>query len=149
MPTKSFIWIIALAASTMSIASMESQAGSPEDDVKAAYAAWDEAFGKGDAKAVATFYAEDALLLPPSHDVIEGPAGVEKFFSGIFGMGATGHKLELIKTDGDEKMIYGAAKWSAKGKDAQGKDQPWGGVATHVFERQDDGSLKIKLHTFN
>jgi ketosteroid isomerase-like protein len=30
-----------------------------------------------------------------------------------------------------------------------GKDQPLGGVATHVFERQSDGSLKIKLHTFN
>ena len=29
------------------------------------------------------------------------------------------------------------------------QDQPWGGIATHVFERQGDGSLKIKLHTFN
>ncbi|MDK1388561.1 DUF4440 domain-containing protein [Sinorhizobium sp. 8-89] len=142
-------WRIALAACSISMASMEVRAGPLEDDVKAAYTAWDEAFGKGDAEAVATFYTEDALLLPPSHDVVEGPSGVEKFFSGIFGMGATGHKLEIIRADGDEKLIYGAAKWSAKGKDAQGKDQPWGGIATHVFERQADGSLKIKLHTFN
>jgi hypothetical protein len=27
--------------------------------------------------------------------------------------------------------------------------QPWGGVATHIFERRPDGSLKLKLHTFN
>jgi ketosteroid isomerase-like protein len=67
----------------------------------------------------------------------------------LIGMGATGHKLELIRTGGDEKVVFGAAKWSATGKDAEGKDQPWSGVATHVFERQSDGSLKIKLHTFN
>lgn len=149
MSTTCVSWLIALAACSISMASTEVRAGPLEDDVKAAYTAWDEAFGKGDAKAVATFYTEDALLLPPSHDVIEGPAGVEKFFSGIFGTGATDHRLEAIRVDGDEKLIYGAAKWSAKGKDAQGKDQPWGGIATHVFERQADGSLKIKLHTFN
>jgi ketosteroid isomerase-like protein len=124
-------------------------AGSPEEDVKAAYAAWDAAFGKADAKAIAAFYAEDAIFLPPNHEVMKGPAGVEKFFAGIFGMGATGHKLELIEAHGDDKVIFAAAKWSANGKDANGKDQPWGGIATHVFERQGDGSLKIKLHTFN
>ena len=90
-------------------------AGSPED-IKAAYAAWDEAFGKGDAKAIAAFYAENSVFLPPTHDVIEGPAGVEKFFSGILGMGVTGHKLELVKASGDDKTIYGAAKWSAKAR---------------------------------
>lgn len=142
-------WPVALAACSIFMAPVEVRGGPLEDDVKTAYTAWDEAFGKGDAKAVATFYTEDALLLPPSHEVIEGPAGVEKFFSGIFGTGATDHKLEMIKADGDGKLIYAAAKWSAKGKDAQGKDQPWGGVSTHVFERQSDGSLKIKLHTFN
>ncbi|MEY9199075.1 nuclear transport factor 2 family protein [Sinorhizobium sp. CCBAU 05631] len=112
--------IAMLVAYFISMAPMEARAG-PMEDVKAAYTAWDEAFGKRDAKAVATFYAEDALLLPPSHDLIEGPAGVEKFFSGIFGMGATDHRLEVIRVDGDGKLIYGAAKWSAKGKDARAK----------------------------
>ncbi|ASY62912.1 conserved hypothetical signal peptide protein [Sinorhizobium sojae CCBAU 05684] len=141
--------LIVLAACSISIASTQVRAGPLEDDVKAAYSAWDAAFQKKDAKAVATLYAEDALLLPPSHNLIEGPAGVEKFFSDLFGAGATDHTLEVIKVGGDGKLVYGAAKWSAKGKDAQGKDQPWGGIATHVFERQADGSLKIKLHTFN
>jgi ketosteroid isomerase-like protein len=64
-------------------------------------------------------------------------------------MGVTGHKLEVIKVSGDGNLVVAAAKWSATGKDASGADQPWGGVATHVFERQADGSLKLKLHTFN
>jgi hypothetical protein len=28
-------------------------------------------------------------------------------------------------------------------------DKDIGGVATHIFERQPNGSLKLKLHTFN
>ena len=83
----------------ISVAASGSACASP-DEVNAAYAAWDEAFNKGDAKAVASFYAEDAVFLPATHDVIEGPAGVEKFFAGLFEMGVTGHKLELIETHG-------------------------------------------------
>jgi hypothetical protein len=30
--------------------------------------------------AVAAFYTDDAVFLPPSHEVIKGPAGVEKFY---------------------------------------------------------------------
>ena len=46
-------------------------------------------------------------------------------------------------------MIVAAAKWSAQGKDASGAPASFGGVATHVFEKQADGTLKLKLHTFN
>jgi ketosteroid isomerase-like protein len=126
-----------------------SYAASPKEEVTAAYAAWDKAFKSADAKAIASFYADDAIFLPASHEVIHGRAGVEKFFSGLFGMGVTGHKLDLIEAHGDGKLLYGTAKWSANGKDASGKDQPWGGLATHLFERQRGGVLKIKLHTFN
>jgi uncharacterized protein (TIGR02246 family) len=121
----------------------------PADDIKAAYSAWDAAFNAGDAKAVAAFYEQDAVFLPATHDVIKGPEGIEKFFGGLFDMGVTGHKLELIEVQGDDNLLVGMAKWSATGKDAQGADQPWGGVATHVFEKQADGSLKLTVHTFN
>ena len=141
--------IAMLAFCALTIGSALGIAASLEEDVSAAYADWDAAFGKGDAKAIAAFYDDDAVFLPATHDVIKGPAAVEKFFNGILHMGVTGHKLELIEAHDEGKMVYGAAKWSAKGKDSSGKDRPWGGLATHVFQRQDDGSLKIKLHTFN
>ncbi len=122
---------------------------SVEEQVAAAYSAWDAAFNAGDADAVGAAYTEDAIFLPATHDVIEGPAGVSEFFKGIFGMGVTGHKLELIEAGEEGDLIFAAARWSAAGKDASGVDQPWGGIATHVFERQDDGALKLRLHTFN
>ena len=144
---RKFLSFAALAL--MALVAVPSLAASSEADVKAAYAAWDEAFSKGDAKAVAAFYTEDAVLLPPTHDVLKGQAGVETFFAGLFAAGVTGHKLELVDLSGDDKTIVGAAKWSAQGKDANGAPAAFGGIATHAFERQADGSLKLRLHTFN
>jgi ketosteroid isomerase-like protein len=143
--------IVRLAAVALCAGLLASPAGAQTvaDQVKAAYAAWDAAFNKGDAKAVAAFYAADATFLPPSHDVIEGPAGVEKFFAGLFANGVTGHKLELIEATGGGPLVVGAAKWSANGKDANGAATSFGGIGTHVFEAQPDGGLKLKLHTFN
>jgi uncharacterized protein (TIGR02246 family) len=124
-------------------------AQSLEEEVTAAYAAWDEAFNAGDADGVASTYTEDALFLPATHDVINGSDAVGAFFAGLFEMGVTGHKLDLIEVREDGDAVVGAANWSAVGKDAEGNDQPWSGLATTVFERQDDGSLKLMLHTFN
>ena len=61
--------------------------------------------------------------------MIKGPAGVEKFFAGLFGAGVTGHKLELIEANGEGSTVVAAAKWSAKGKDGASL----GGIATHEF----------------
>lgn len=121
----------------------------PAADVASAYSAWDAAFNAGDAKAVAALYGPDAIFLPATHEVIRGPEAIEKFFGGLFGMGVTGHKLELIEATGNDDLLVGTAKWSAQGKDASGADQPWGGVATHVFEKQEDGSYKLRVHSFN
>ena len=127
------------------LAPVAAHAASLDEQVKAAYTAWDAAFNKSDAKAVAAFYADDAVLLPPTHDVIKGPAEIEKFWAGLFGAGVTGHKLELIEANGDADMAVAAARWSAKGKDGASL----GGIATHEFAKQADGSLKLRLQTFN
>ena len=117
-------------------------------EVTAAYAAWDAAFNKGDAKSIAAAYLPNAKLLPPTHEVASGPAAIEKFF-GLHANGVTDHKLQVIDTGGDDKVVYGTANWSAKGKDKDGKSANFSGNATRVFERQEDSSLKLRLHTFN
>ena len=115
----------------------------------AAYSAWNTAFNRKYARAVADLYSDNTLCLPATHDVIEGSAGVEKFFTSLFAMGVTDHKLELINAREEGNLVYAAAKWSAKSKNTDGVDQPVGGVATHIFLRQSDDSLKLNLHIFN
>ena len=118
-------------------------------EIIGAYSAWDFAFNKADAKAVAATYVSNAKVLPPTHQVISGPEEIENFFAGLFSGGFTDHKLTIIDAGGDEKVVYSTAKWSAEGKGPDGSRQSAGGIATHVFERQADGSLKLRLHTFN
>ena len=139
----------AFALCLVAVASVGSLAADPKTDVSAAYAAWDAAFNKGDAKAVAAAYLPNAKLLPPTHEVASDPAAIEKFFAGLHSNGVVNHKLEVIDAGGDDKVVYGSAKWSAKGKDKDGKPADFSGIATHVFERQPDNSLKLRLHTFN
>ncbi|RXH41653.1 YybH family protein [Bradyrhizobium zhanjiangense] len=126
-----------------------SLAADAKADVEKAYAAWDAAFNKHDEKAIGAAYVTSAKLLPPTHQVASGPAEIEMFFAGLFAGGVTGHKLEMIDAGEDEKVVFGTAKWSATGKDKEGKPSPLGGLATHVFERQADGSLKLRLQIFN
>ena len=142
------VWLAALAVLAAPLAA---GAAAVQDQVVAAYAAWDKALNSGDTKAVAAFYTDDALFLPATHDVIEGPAGIEKFFAGLLGNGVHDHQLELLEVvgDGQDDLVVAAAKWSIQGKDANGAPATFGGVATHVFEKQADGSLKLKIHTFN
>ncbi|MFC3283494.1 YybH family protein [Litchfieldella rifensis] len=125
------------------------QAGSLEEDVSAAYAKWDATFNETDAESLASLYTEDTLFLPASHDIIKGPSGVEEFFAGLFANGVTGHKLELIEAINDGELVVSTAKWSAEGKDDAGAPAAFSGIATHVFKKQDDGSLRLKVHTFN
>ena len=124
-------------------------AGELRSQVSACYEAWDAAFNRGDAKAVAEAYLRDAKFLPATHAVLSGPAEIEEFFAGLFANGVTGHVLRIIEVGGDGKLVYGAANWTATVKGADGASQEIGGIATHIFERQGDGRLKLKLHTFN
>jgi uncharacterized protein (TIGR02246 family) len=144
-----FVAALSIAALTTMGALQPAVADEVEDQVKTAYSAWDAAFNKKDAKAIAAFYTDDAYFLPPTHKVIEGPKAVGEFFSGLFKGGVTGHKLKMIEANGNGNIVYAAAKWSAKGKDDKGKAKELSGLATHVFEKQSDGSLKLKLQTFN
>lgn len=81
--------------------------------------------------------------------MISGPAAIEKLFAGLFANGVAGHKLDLIEAGGDESLAFGAAHWRATAKGADGATRDLGGIATHMFERAPDGSLKLEIHTSN
>ena len=123
--------------------------GPAADRVVSAYGAWNAAFNEGDATAVAAFYTDDAVLLPASHDIVNGPAEIGKFFAGLFANHVTGHALQPFKIIEAGDTLIAASKWSANGRDDKGNPTTFGGVATHVFQKQADKSYKLKLHTFN
>ena len=118
----------------------------PAADVKAVYAAWDAAFSARDAKRVAAFYTKDAVFVPQSHAIIKGSGAIENFVQGLFEIDITSHKLELIEVvTSNTRMIVVLGKWSARLKDGTADD----GIVAQVFQKQPDGTLKIKLQIVN
>jgi ketosteroid isomerase-like protein len=135
------------AGVALATAGLPALAAGEKELVEAAYRVWNDAFNRGDAKGLAAQYAENALLLPPTHNVTKGRPSVEQLFDELFKAGVTGHTLELIEAEGDQRGIAAAAKWAAKKREGTG-EQALSGIATHVFERR-QGGLALWLHTFN
>jgi ketosteroid isomerase-like protein len=133
--------ILALSlALTVSVA-----AASDKEAVEAAYKTFNTAFNKGKAKSVAALYTDDAIILPADGGKVVKKSGIEDFFAGFFKNGVTDHKLEIIDVKASGDFLVGASNWSAKGKDGSS----FGGLATHVFQKQSDGTLKLTLHIYN
>jgi uncharacterized protein (TIGR02246 family) len=135
------------AGLALATAGFPALAAGEKELVEAAYRAWNGAFNRGDAKGLAAQYAENALLLPPTHNVTKGKPAIEQFFEELFKAGITDHTLELIEAEGDQRGIAAAARWTAKKREGTG-EQALSGIATHVFERR-QGGLALWLHTFN
>ena len=114
-----------------------------------AYAAWDAAFNAGDAEGIAALYTDDATLVPSDNRVIEGPDGVAGYFAGVIDAGITDHALEPITIVDGEGLVTSAARWTVQGEDANGDAVTYEGTAVQVFEKQDDGGLKLRLHSFH
>lgn len=126
------------------VAGLSAARAAVPDQVQEAYAAFNAAFNRGDVKALVAFYTEDALLLPANHAVITGPGNIEKFFNELLGTGVGGHQLELIQTNSEGGLVVAAASWKATLRER------WiGGTVAHEFQRQPDGTLKLKIHIFN
>ncbi len=141
---------IIAAVAILAVASVSAHA---EEDfkqiVEGQYAAFDKAFNKQDADAIAELYTNDALLLPSSHEVIEQD-GIAKFFEGLFEAGITDHKIELIEiVEARDGSIIAAGRWHVTAPGEDGEPTEVNGLLTHVFKEQENGNYLARLHIFN
>ena len=67
----------------------------PDADVEALTRSYEQAFNKGDAKALSALYAKDAVRLGPEGQLMNGQAAIEKNYTTAFGGAAKGARLTL------------------------------------------------------
>jgi uncharacterized protein (TIGR02246 family) len=113
-------------------------------DVEAGEKAWLAAFNGGDASGVASTYTDNARLMAPNMDTLEGRAAIEDFIKGFV---ATGAKLEFDVVDvhdgGAICVSVGTYRMTIPGEpDDRGK-------YIEVWARQPDGSWRIRDDIFN
>src|SRR5687768_7283342 len=80
-----------------------------------------EAINKGDAAAVGEIYAEDAQLLPPGAEMIQGREGIQKYWEAAFQeVGDVKLTTEDVETINDETVReIGSFTGKTKGEQAQ------------------------------
>lgn len=82
------------------------QSPAPEPFPQAAVDGWAERFAAHDAAGVASFYTEDAVLLPPDQEPVTGRAAIQEFFARTNPAGAPAVELATVET-----RVFGDHAW--------------------------------------
>ena len=102
-----------------------------------------EATNSGDAEALAQLYEDDAVLLPPDHQPVEGRAAIGEFWRQ-----GTDEGLEVttLRLDVDGGIGYLVAQYTLPETDEEPADS---GKTVMCLKRQQDGSWKVTADIWN
>ena len=101
------------------------------------------ASNEGDAEALASLYADDAMLLPPDHEPIQGRAAI-----GAFWRQGTDQGLEVttLTVEVDGNIGYLVGRYHLPATDEEPADS---GQYVLCLKRQRDGSWKLSADIWN
>jgi uncharacterized protein (TIGR02246 family) len=108
-----------LAVATLIVAGVVADIARPhpsaqdlEDAIAAANDAFMEAFARGDAAAVAALYTEDARLLPPGSDPVDGRAAIEAFWQSVMDSGVAKATFATDEVEGVGDTAYEVSRYT-------------------------------------
>lgn len=122
------------------------------DTLQAEYDRFVRAFGDGDAKAVAAFYDLDAVLMPPSEDLVAGRDAIDAYYERLFSLG---YQFRLSAFTFDYPLASGSyvtvvSRFTTAAFDSEGRQmaEP-ADVKTLVVWRLKDGRWRIVRDIYN
>jgi uncharacterized protein (TIGR02246 family) len=111
--------------------------------------AWEKCANAHDARGIADLYTENATLLPPGQPAITGRQNIQGFWQGFFDAGASDATLKSIQISGSGDLAYEIGEYSAMMPQTSGGTAPGIGKYLVVFERQQDGKLRMAADMFS
>lgn len=111
--------------------------------------AFEAAFDAGDGKALAELYTEDAVLLPPGAERIEGRAKIAEFWQGAMDAGLEDPSLEAVEVVELGDYAYEVGALSITAQDADGQPAPVSGKYIVIWQRGDDGTWRLHRDIWN
>ena len=108
-----------------------------------------KAFYKGQTSELVNLYADNAVFMPPSSEILTGQEAIRKYWEGLREVGFNEFIIRDISLSIVGNTAYQTALWEAVRKDAAGNIIKLDGNISSVLERQMDGSWKIKLQSWN
>jgi uncharacterized protein (TIGR02246 family) len=135
------VLVLALAASA--------SANSPRENIEEALATFAAAFNGGDGAGVAALYTDDAALLPPGGERVDGRAAIETFWQGAIDGGLTNLTLRVVEVEAKGDIAYevGALSLQAPGEDGQPVTVE--GKYVVVWQKGADGAWRLHRDIWN
>ena len=106
------------------------------------------AINSGDSSALAGLYAKDAVVVPPSLEILNAQDEIRKNWVSQKLTDAENFQVQTVNLRLQDDLIYQTAVWFATVTE-NGVAIELGGEMTNVMARQNDGSWKIKLQNWN
>jgi ketosteroid isomerase-like protein len=121
------------------------------DTIRAANAAWAKKAAARDVEGVISYYADDAVVMPPNVAMAMDKGAERKAWADILVPGAdvswTSGKVEAAQSG---ELVYDVGVYTAISKASKGKAQTTdGGKYLAVWKKQTDGSWKVEAETWN
>lgn len=98
---------------------------------------------------VKAFYGSGAVLLPPNHPIVEGPAAIQRFFQGLLDGGFTSIKLETTTVASAGDLAYGRGRYVLAMSPPAGAPVQDTGKYVVVYRRQANGGWRAVEDIFN
>ncbi len=138
-----------LAVLSLIVAASSAFAQQAATEIEKANAAFEQAFNRGDAAAVAQMYMENAAVLPPDAELVQGRAAIQSFWEGAIRAGIRNLSLKSTRVDefgGDAAREIG--RFSLEAPAPQGGVAKVGGKYVVVW-RKAGGDWKLDTDIWN
>lgn len=130
---------------------MDGQGGGsrPSGAIGETRAAFVAALKDGDAKAASHVYADEARLLAPSAELIQGREAIEAFWRAGLEAGISEVELEALELERQGRLAYEIGRYALRLEPTDGGTVVDRGKYVLVHERQPDGSWRRAVEMFN
>ncbi len=98
---------------------------------------------------VKAFYAQDAVLMPPNHAIVEGRGQIQNFLQGLITAGFSGIKLETTSIASDGDLAYGRGRYTLSLSPPGGAAVQDEGKYIVVYRRQGKTGWRAIADIFN
>jgi ketosteroid isomerase-like protein len=108
-----------------------------------------EELARGDAAAAAAVYAEGAILLPPTGEVIRGRKAIESFWRSGIEIGVRSIELQRLEHSEADRLLYELGRYRMLVQRAEHEPKLERGAYVLLHRQEPDGSWRRAVDMFN
>lgn len=108
-----------------------------------------ETFKAGNTARMVELYASDAVMLPPSSEILASNTAIKAYWDDLRQVGVQEYAIYPVNLHIEGNRAYASGLWVATKVTAEGKLVNLSGNISHVLEKQRDGRWKIAVQSWN